>query len=147
VDAMMAATAVLLKNFISDLNIRLFKALRNFRFTACARVLLSISLWLFRGQAASPAIKAVITASPGDGMRNGVAIRACFGKPAFVSMQHMETISGNSYDLRPVQEKEPKPANRRAPVRVADVGGAYAVLLYRSRCSRHGDGPLRDAVD
>tara|TARA_R110002020_G_scaffold105159_3_gene245426 strand:- start:3256 stop:3462 length:207 start_codon:yes stop_codon:yes gene_type:complete len=49
--AMMAATAVLLKNFISDLNTCLVEAFPKLPIAAFAATLLPISLWLFRGRA------------------------------------------------------------------------------------------------
>jgi hypothetical protein len=114
------AIAVLFNALISNPKTRLFNGIPHISSRRLPPVtLLLIPLWLFRGTGDVcgenlPGPAAVSCFPPA---RNGIAIRACFGKPAFVSMQHgrrqagpfLEANNGNSDDLRPFQEEKPKP--------------------------------------
>jgi hypothetical protein len=90
-DAMSNAIAVLFNALISNPKIRLFNGIPHISIHRLSPVtLLLIPLWLFRGSEGwfgrvEDAALSLIAPAPG---RNGIAIRACFGKPAFACMQH-----------------------------------------------------------
>jgi hypothetical protein len=116
-DATTIAAAVLFTNLISYPKTRLFNGTPTYQFAADVGYLLFMALWLFRGggpgqRQNSPSVGQL----PKRARRNGIAIRACFGKPAFVCMQHRlsqvfafdrDRQHGNIDVLRPVQEEKP----------------------------------------
>src|SRR5687768_4424539 len=83
-DATTIAIAVLLKNVIWYPKTRLFNRIPQNSTVPAVHTIVAI-----RGHKADPCRQAGerIT-TPFADRRNGIAIRACFGKPAFVSMQH-----------------------------------------------------------
>ncbi|MCQ1850281.1 hypothetical protein [Neorhizobium galegae] len=113
-DATTIAIAVLLKNVISYPKTRLFNGIPQTQPAPADPTIVAI-----QGHKTDPDPDVKAAKIPPRSLirRNGIAIRACFGKPAFVSMQHgrrqagpfLEANNGNSDDLRPFQEEKPKP--------------------------------------
>src|SRR6218665_1540001 len=91
-----ASRAALPPNFLSGLEYRIFNDISPTIERTLRRVFaMPISLWPFRGKRPkkcrrpdSGRLWPFLPAAQALGDQNGIAIRACFGKPAFAIMQH-----------------------------------------------------------